>query len=183
MVVAGWCSLLATWPLLAGDIIQVGQGLRVSWTILLALAFLLFVPATLALMFLSFSGGEKLTILGGAATLIGCMAGASMQVFFRVVAILRAGNADSAIALLRQNKLFVLTTQAPGVFFPAGLLLLALALYRSKTMSAVVPLILAAGAILFPIGHAAGISIGLILGDTALLIAFTLIGRQLARTE
>ena len=183
MVVGGWCSMLAGCVLLAGDIIQIGQGLRVSWTILLSLAFLLFVPATLGLMFLSFSGGEKLAILGGAATLIGCMAGASMQVLFRVVAILRAGDGDPAIALLRENKLLVLTTQAPGIFFPVGLLLLALALYRSKTMSRVVALTLAAGAILFPIGHAAGISIGLILGDAALLIAFTLIGRQLVRTE
>jgi len=84
---AGICSIIAPLLMLAADSLAIG-GLRFEFTIVLWLAFVFFVPAILGLTYLTANYGSRLALLGGASAYFGAMAGASMQVLFRVWAVL-----------------------------------------------------------------------------------------------
>ena len=177
--IAGICSLLAPLVLLIGDAMLLIGALRFEWTIALWVSFVLFVPATFGLTYLAASQGSRLALVGGASAFIGCMAGASMQVLFRVWAVLNEAGSPQTVDLLRSSRKLIVSTQMIGIFFPIGLLILAASLYRRHLVSPVAPLSLAIGAILFPMGRIAGLLVGLIGGDLLLIVAFVLIGSRL----
>jgi hypothetical protein len=63
-----------------------------------------------------------------------------------------------------------------GIFFPIGLIMLAISIFRSKIFNAATPFLLVGGALLFPVGRIAGI-VPAVIGSGALLFAaFGLIG-------
>jgi hypothetical protein len=168
--------------MLAADLLQLG-GLRFEFTLVLWLAFVFFVPAILGLTYLITKHGSRLALYGGAAAFFGAMAGASMQVLFRVWAILEEKNSPQIIELLKGSGKLIATTQMIGIFFPIGLLTLAACLYRNRMVSPLVALVFAAGAILFPVGRIAGFWWAFIGSDILLLAAFILIGRRLLSTD
>ena len=176
---AGLCSMLAPLPLLAGDAMQIVGGLGFEWTVALWLSFVLFVPAVFGLTYLVARGGSRLGLWGGAAAFVGCMAGASMQILFRVWAVLGEAGSPETIGLLRGSRKLIVSTQMIGILFPLGLLVLAASVYRSRAASPLAALLLAAGAILFPIGRIAGVTFALLGGDLLLLAAFVMIGGRL----
>ncbi|HEV2846469.1 MAG TPA: hypothetical protein VG477_16565, partial [Thermoanaerobaculia bacterium] len=140
--------------------------------ILLWLAFVCF-GAGLLLLPVAFSWNDRpLVLTGVACAFVGCFAGASMQVLFRVWEVLQGANQTAAVDLLQAHTLLSLTTLAPGILFPVGLLLLAFGLMRSRLVLLRTSLTLAVGAVLFPIGHAAGFVPALIAGDLVLVAAF-----------
>lgn len=157
--------------LLGGDLVQVLRG-GFLWTILLSLAFVCF-GAGLLLLPLAFSSQRHpLVIAGVASAFVGCFAGASMQVLFRTWEVLQDAHQTSAAELLRTDSALNFSTLVPGVFFPLGLLVLAIGLMLGRTLPLRTTLSLALGAVLFPIGHAAGIVPALVLGDIVLLLTF-----------
>jgi len=174
----GICSIIAPLLMLAADLLQIG-GLRFEFTIVLWLAFVFFVPAILGLTYLVASYGSRLVILGGALAYFGAMAGASMQVLFRVWAILEEKGSPQTIELLQGSTKLIATTQMIGIAFPIGLLILAICLLRKRIVSPLVALVFAAGAILFPVGRIAGFWWAFISSDILLIIAFGLIGWRL----
>lgn len=168
LLVAG--SLL----LLGGDLLQAG-GDKFLWTVLLWLAFMGF-GAGLVLLPVAFQlGKHSLAIAGAACAFVGCFAGAGMQVLFRTWAVLEAANQTAAVDLLRDHVPLRLSTLVPGILFPVGLLILAVGIRRARVMPRTVPLTLALGAILFPVGHAVGLLPALIGGDLVLVAAFFLL--------
>jgi hypothetical protein len=175
---AGVCSIVAPLFMLAADLLQIG-GLKFEFTIVLWLAFVFFVPAILGLTYLAASYGSRLALIGGASAYFGAMAGASMQVLFRVWAVLEEQNSPQTIELLQKTLKLIATTQMIGIFFPIGLLTLAVCLYRNRVVSPIVVLSLAVGAILFPVGRIAGFWWAFIGSDLLLVVAFGLIGWQL----
>lgn len=58
------------------------------------------------------------------------------------------------------------------MFFPIGLLILALALFRAHDVRPVSTFLLALSALLLPMGHALGVGPTLLLGDSVLLMAW-----------
>jgi hypothetical protein len=180
--IAGVCSILAPVVLLIGDAMLLAGTLKFEQTIVSWLSFVLFVPAILGMTYLAASGGHGLALVGGASAFFGTMAGASMQVFFRVRAVLNELGLPQTVDLLRASTKLVASTQMIGIFFPIGLVLLALGLYRSRTVNAIVPLSLAIGALLFPMGRIAGLVVGFVGGDLLLLLAFAAVGRRLLST-
>ena len=176
---AGICSMLAPLVLLIGDSMLLIGDLRFEWTIALWVSFVLFVPAIFGLTYLAAGQGSRLALVGGASAFFGCMAGASMQVLFRVWAVLNEVGSPQTIELLRGSRKLIVSTQMIGIFFPIGLLILAASLYRRHIVSPVAPLALAIGAILFPLGRIAGLLVGLVGGDLMLIIAFGMIGSRL----
>ena len=154
-------------------------GLRFEWTIALWVSFVLFVPAIFGLSYLAITHGSRVAFVGGASAYFGAMAGASMQVLFRVRAVLDEAGSQQTIELLRGSRKLFVTTQMIGIFFPIGLLILAASLYRRHIVSPIAALSLAIGAILFPMGRIAGLLIGLVGGDLMLIIAFGMIGSRL----
>jgi hypothetical protein len=177
--IAGLCSILAPLTFLAGDSLLLIGGMRFEWTIAMWVAFVLFVPAIFGLTYLIASQGSRLAVVGGASAYFGAMAGASMQVLFRVWAVLNEAGSEQTIELLRGSRKLVVSTQFIGIFFPIGLLILAVCLYRSRLVNPLIALALAAGAILFPMGRIAGLLVGLIGSDLMFIIAFGVIGRRL----
>lgn len=158
--------------LLAGDSVQVVQGGGMLWTILLWLAFVCFGAGLLLLpMALSLTDRPLVTI-GVASAFVGSFAGASMQVLFRTWSVLEVADQPAMVELLRSNVLLTVSTLAPGLFFPLGLLALSIGLMRARVLPLWITLTLAVGAILFPIGHAAAVVPALILGDVVLVAAF-----------
>ncbi|HLL75063.1 MAG TPA: hypothetical protein VK421_07330 [Pyrinomonadaceae bacterium] len=176
---AGFCSVLAPLPLLAGDVMQIAGGLGFGWTIALWASFVLFVPAVFGATYLAVSRGSRLALVGGASAYFGAMAGASMQVLFRSQAVLTEAGSPHSVELLRGSLKLVASTQMIGIFFPAGLIILAISLYRSRAVGGAVAVALAAGAVLFPLGRVAGLLVGFIGGDLLLITAFGVIGLRL----
>lgn len=177
--IAGVCSILAPLLLLVADIMQIVGGPGFEGTVVMWVSFVLFVPAIFGLSYLAIAEGSRLAFAGGASAYFGAMAGASMQVMFRVRAVLVEAGSTQAVELMRGSRKLFVTTQMIGIFFPLGLLILAFSLYRSGVVSPLIALSLAAGAILFPMGRIAGLLIGLIGGDLMLIIAFGVIGSRL----
>lgn len=173
------CAFLAPLILLIGDTIAVINFLSISWTLLLWLSFLCFIPALAGLAIAVQQRAPLLGLVGGMVVLIGTMAGAGMQAYFRAGILLQQGGQDNAVAFLRTQSVMPLTTQVPGIAFPVGLLILAAAIWRSRIAPAWIAGVLAIGAVLFPIGHAARVSWALLGGDLVLLVAFVAIAQRI----
>jgi hypothetical protein len=173
------CAFLAPLFLLIGDTIAVINFRSISWTLLLWLSFLCFVPALAGLAIAVQQRAPLLGLIGGIVVLIGTMAGAGMQACFRTFILLQHGGQDSAVAFLRTQSVMPITTQMPGLGFPVGLLILAAGIWRSRIAPAWVAGVLALGAVLFPIGHAIRVSWALIGGDLVLLVAFGAIAQRI----
>jgi hypothetical protein len=180
---AGICSILAPLVMLGADCFLLITDRRFEWTIGLWLSFVLFVPAIFGATHLAARGGKRLAFVGGALAYVGCMAGASMQVLFRVWAVLNEAGSEQTVELLRSSGKLIASTQMIGILFPIGLLVLAVSLYWSRAVHPLVALSLAGGALLFPLGRIAGLLVGVLGGDLLLTLAFAVIGRRLLSAE
>ena len=180
--IAAVCAILAPLILLAGDLLLVIGERRFEWTIVLWLSFVLFVPAIFGLTYVAFGRGNKLALVGGASAFFGAMAGASMQVLFRVYAVLEEAGNGQAIELLQKTLKLIAATQMIGIFFPIGLILLSISIYSNRIFNRLIPLLLALGAILFPIGRIGGSLVAVIGSGMVLIAAFGLIGWQIIKT-
>jgi len=107
--IAGVCSIIAPLLMLAADLLQMG-GFKFEFTIVAWLTFVFFVPAIFGLTYLTASLGSRLAIFGGASAFFGTMAGASMQVLFRVWAVLDEQNSPQTIELLQKTLKLIATT-------------------------------------------------------------------------
>ena len=182
--IAAVCAILAPSVMLVADLFLVTSKMMFEWTIVLWLAFVLFVPAIIGLTFILFENGSRLALAGGISAFFGAMAGASMQVLFRVHAILIESGATQTVEMLRGTLKLVAATQMIGITFPIGLIIVAVCLYRSGFFYQIIPLLLAIGAVLFPIGRIGGFTSAVLGSGIFLTIAFGLIGwRLLSQTE
>ncbi|MDQ4120174.1 MAG: hypothetical protein M3209_01745 [Acidobacteriota bacterium] len=155
--ISGVCSLLAPLVLIVADLLLIVGEMMFEWTIGLWLAFVLFVPAILGLSVVLFNAGSRrLALIGGASAFFGAMAGAGMQVLFRVYAVLSEHGAEQAIELLRGTFKLIASTQMIGLFFPIGLILLAVGIYQSRIFNPTISFLPIAGAIFFPVGRIGG---------------------------
>ena len=180
--IAAVCAILAPLVLLAGDLVLIIGERRFEWSLILWLSFVLFVPAIFGLTYVAFGRANKLALAGGTFAFFGAMAGASMQVLFRVYAVLEETGNGQALELLQKTMKLIATTQMIGIFFPIGLILLSISLYMNRIFNRVIPLLLAAGAILFPIGRIGGFAAAVIGSGMVLIAAFGLIGWQIINT-
>ncbi|HVG43519.1 MAG TPA: hypothetical protein VM890_02280 [Longimicrobium sp.] len=186
-LIAAAALVLAPLLLAVADTMQLIPGFEFEFTVVMWISFVLFVPAVLAVAELARGGAPRLALLGGAAALVGTVAGASMQVLFRTRAVLEsaaldAATRDAAVGALEKSGPLALSTLVPGILFPLGLLTLGFALYRSRAVPAWSAALVALGGVLFPIGHAVGLAPALIGGDLVLLAGLAPIGAGLLRT-
>lgn len=182
--IAGAFSLLAPLTMLAADLLLTATALAFEWSIVLWLAFVFFVPAIIGLAFiLHENGNPRLALAGGALAFFGAMAGASMQVLFRVYAVLNEHGAAQSVELLRGTFKLIAATQMIGLAFPIGLILLAVGIYRTQIFNPATAFLLAAGAALFPVGRIGGFTFAILGSGVVLLAAFGLIGWQILRKK
>jgi hypothetical protein len=176
--IAGVCAILAPLTMLAADLLNFG-GLKFEFTLVMWLAFVFFVPSIFGMTYLAASRGSRLAIFGGASAFFGAMAGASMQVLFRVYAVLEEKNAMQPIELLQNTFKLIATTQMIGITYPLGLIILAFCLFRTRVVAPIVAILLALGALMFPVGRIGGFWWAVLGSDVLLLAAFGLIGLRM----
>ncbi len=181
-LIAGFCLIAAPTLLLAADVMQVIGGFDFEWTIVMWISFVLFVPAILGAVHLLRNRADYLGLLGGAFCVIGALAGAGMMTIFRLNAVLTAGGAGDLAPVIesafKARPALPMSIFMPGALFPLGFIVLAVGLYRARVSSVWLALLLAFGGVLFPIGHAVGVTAALLGGDVVLLIALGWLGWQ-----
>jgi len=84
------------------------------------------------------------------------------------------------VAIVMRQGFLAAPMRPPAVLFPLGLLLLSAAM-MGTTMSRRVAALIAAGALLFPVGHMSGASVALVAGDVFFLAAFWSLATQVTR--
>src|SRR5687767_11175944 len=175
---AAVCALAGPILILVSDIYRIATERMFEWSIILWLAFVLMIPAVIGLTWSLAAAGSRLAYPAGAFAFFGLMAGASMQVLFRVYAVLVEQGSMQTVEQLRSTFKLVASTQMIGLAWPVGLLLLAISYYLVRR-SLVVPMLLVGGAISFPIGRIWGSEIAVIIRGLRVIAAFGIVGKQL----
>jgi hypothetical protein len=181
--IGGVCLLAAPVVLLAADVMRAGAGLRHEWPIPAKLSFALFVPAILALVHLLRERADRTGLLGGGLALVGCLAGASIVTATKIMTSLEdaslgepATRAVEAAMLAGGVPQYLFLYPLPGLAFPAGLLVLSFGLLRAGVVPAPAAVLLALGAVLFPVGRIGGIEAAVLASSVALTASMGWIG-------
>jgi hypothetical protein len=177
--IAGFGAFVGPIMIVVADSLHIFAGQDFVWTILLWLAFVLFIPGIMGLTYLAARGGSMLAVVGGVLAYFGAMAGASMQVLFRVHAVLAEMGDAATVERLKATFKLVASTQMIGLPFPLGLILLAIAYARSGSGSVIRPILLMLGAIFFPIGRIFGAQWAVLASGILFMVVFMPVGRQL----
>jgi hypothetical protein len=157
---AALCLLAAPALMLAGDALRYWAGMEWAWLVMFKLAFALFVGAALGLVSLTRGRADGAGLVGGALAVVGCLAGSGILTANAVLGPVEGAALDEAA---RQTLTAAFTESGAGAYvifyplpalaFPAGFLVLAYALLRSRVVSPAAALLVALGAVLFPVGR------------------------------
>ena len=153
--------------------------LSFEWTIGLWAGFMLMIPGVIGLTYLLASNGSRLAVIGGCFAYFGLIAGASMQVLFRVYSVLQEQGSTATIEQLRTTFKLIASTQMIGLAWPIGLGLLSIACMTTRVVHIAVPILLLIGAVAFPIGRIAGSTAGVLISGAVFIIAFAIVGSRL----
>lgn len=183
---AAVCLFAAPALMLAGDALHYWAGARHAWLVMFKLSFAPFVGAALGLVALTRGRADGAGLLGGALAVVGCLAGsgivtanAVLQSFDAAALGVEAERAVEAAMMKSNVGAYILLFPLPGLAFPAGFLVLAYALLRSRAASAAAALLVALGALLFPVGRIAGIEAAVIGSGLAFTLGMSLAALRL----
>lgn len=179
LAIAAVCAVLGPIVLLASDIFVLLTERRFEWSIGLWLAFLLMIPAVIGYTWYLVSAGSRLAYFAGAFAFFGLMAGASMQVLFRVHAVLAEQGSTQVVEQLRNTFKLVASTQMIGIAWPIGLVLLSISTILVDRGRWLISLLFIVGAISFPIGRIAGSTTGVVVSGVVFIVAFAMIAKLL----
>ena len=161
---AGVSLVAAPALLLVSTVYRFGFGRVFEWYATMKLSFFFFAVAAIALVHLLRGRADGSGLVGGALTLAGCLSGASLTTAVLILMTIQGAGLDAAALQKIESALgqfggyqAVVLCPLPGPFFPLGLLILAVALWRKRVMPAWAALVMALGAVLFPTGRAVGV--------------------------
>lgn len=159
--------------LLASTVLLSAFGLFEAWYQAMKLSFFFFAVGVLGLVHLLRGRADGSGHAGGLLALAGCLSGASI-----VTAAYLRGHLRGAVPDERLDGLYltVVNSPLPGLFFPAGLLVLAVALLRKKVVPAWAGLLFALGALLFPAGRIPGYVPAMYACDVLLAVSLGYVG-------
>jgi len=177
--IAGTAAFVGPVVLLGSDLIHVFIGMTFEWTIGLFIAMMLMTAATVGFTYLVSSRSGIVGLIGGCFAFFGLIAGASMQAFFRSLAVLQEHGSTGAVNQLQQTFKMVASTQMIGLAWPIGAFLLGIASFKAWPGQYILPLLFIVGAISFPIGRIAGSDIAVILSGLMFVGAYSIIGSRL----
>jgi hypothetical protein len=161
--------------LLLGSVMSVSF----EWTIGLWVAFMLMILGVIGFTYLLVSNGSRLAVIGGCFAYFGLVAGASMQVLFRVYSVLQEQGSMTTIGQLSSTFKLVASTQMIGLAWPIGLVVLSIACLTTRVVHIAVPILLLIGAVAFPIGRIAGSTAGVLISGATFIVAFGIVGMRL----
>jgi hypothetical protein len=144
--------------MLIGDLHRIlgGDAEIFRFSVYLQLALALFLLAVLGLVAELRPVADRAGLTGGVIAGFGLFVGTAMQGYFRtayaaVAAVDQAG--AQAVEEALTTPLFTAVTFYPGLSFPIGMLVLSLALLATRRVPALLGVLVAAGAVLFPVGR------------------------------
>jgi hypothetical protein len=150
-------------------------------SVLLELSFILFALGFLLLPLTFGSWIRTIDVVASVCAFVGSIAGAAMQVLFRSTEVLAAAGNTQALVTLQNSRALHFSTLVPGILFPIGIIALAIALRSSKHLSLGTTLMLVLGAILFPLGHAADVTLARFASDIVITLACMLVAVDRSR--
>ncbi|MEZ5426253.1 MAG: hypothetical protein R2747_08315 [Pyrinomonadaceae bacterium] len=126
---------------------------------------------------------EKTALIAGGMAILGAINGATLYSFGYFFRVMSHAGADQATTgaferIFREVYLTVVQIPLPGIFFPLGLLILAVGLFRSKLVPAGVAVLLALAAISFPMGRIPANPLICLITDLLLTVSLGLIAWQ-----
>jgi hypothetical protein len=183
---AALCLLAAPALMLAGDVLRYWAGAQHAWLVMFKLSFALFVGAALGMVGLTRGRADGAGLLGGALAVVGCLAGVGILTANAVLGPVEAAGLDEAatraveVSMMRSGVGgYVFLYPLPGLAFPAGFLVLAYALRRSRAASTTAALLVGLGALLFPVGRIGGVEAAVMGSGLALTLGMSLTALRL----
>lgn len=144
--------------MLIGDLHRIlgGDAEMFRFSIYLQLSMALFLLAVLGLVAELRPVADRAGLAGGLLAGFGLLVGTAMQGYFRtayaaVAAVDQAG--AQAVEEALTTPLFLSVTFYPGITFPVGMLILSVALTATRRVPVLLGVLVAAGAVLFPVGR------------------------------
>ena len=170
---AGVSLLAAPLLLLASSVLRFVLGLAFEWYLTMKLSFFFFAVAALGLVHLLRGRADGSSLVGGAMALAGCLSGASIVTMAYVMEAVQPG-----VPAEQLQSLYVtlVNSPLPGLFFPIGLLILAVALFRKEVVPLWAGLLFTLGAVFFPVGRISGFVWAVYACDVLLMISLGYIG-------
>lgn len=172
---AGVSLIAAPLLLLTSSVLRFVLGLTFEWYLTMKLSFFFFAVAALGLVHLLRGRADGPGHVGGAMALAGCLSGASIVT---MAYIFEAFEGRVPPEQLTSLYVTLVNNPLPGLLFPVGLLILAVALFRKQAVSAWAGLLLAAGAVLFPVGRIGGFVWAIFACDVLLTTSLVYVGSR-----
>jgi hypothetical protein len=144
-----------------------------EWYQTMKLSFFFIALAVLGLVHLLRGRADGSGHVGGAMALAGCLSGASIVTAAYLLEPFRGTVPDERLQSL---YLTVVNSPLPGLLFPVGLLILAVALTRKKVVPLWAGLLFALGAVLFPVGRVPGLVWAIFACDVLLTVSLGYVG-------
>lgn len=183
---AAVCLFAAPALMLAGDALHYWAGAQRAWLVMFKLSFALFVGAALGLVGLTRGRADGAGLVGGALAVVGCLAGSGIitanAIFqsFDAAALGEAAERAVEASMMKSGVgTYILFYPLPGIAFPAGFLVLAYALLRSRAVSTTAAVLVALGALLFPVGRIGDIEAAVIGSGLAFTLGMSLTALRL----
>jgi hypothetical protein len=183
---AALCLFAAPALMLAGDALRFWAGAQRAWLVMLKLSFALFAGAALGVVGLTKGRADGAGLLGGALAVAGCMAGSGIvtasaifQSFDAAALGDEAGRAFAAAMASGGVWEFIILYPLPGLAFPLGFIVLAYALLRARVVSPASAVLVALGALLFPVGRISGVEAAVMASGLCFTLGMSLVALRL----
>jgi hypothetical protein len=144
----------------------------------------LHVGALIALTQLLRMDADRLALTGAALSTLGIVVGARIIALWQLSLVADPGRlTEGSVALkLQETAPIVWVSVVPiGLMYPIGMVLLGVALLRSRAVPRWIGVLFVAGAVLFPIGRAVGVPAAIIGSDLCLGIGYAALCRMVLR--
>ena len=183
---AALCLFAAPALMLAGDALRHWAGMEWAWLVMFKLSFALFVGAALGIVGLTRGRADGAGLVGGVLAVVGCLAGSGIVTARAALGPVEAAALDETArhaveaAMMKSGVgAYVLLYPLPGLAFPVGFLVLAYALLRARVVSPAAAVLVALGAVLFPVGRIGGVEAAVMSSGLAFTLGMALVALRL----
>ena len=183
--VAGVCLIAAPLLWAPTTIFEYSSKGMLFWAGFLGLViYILFIPGLLGIARLLRQPAPRLSVVVGLLIAAGCVAGAAFHTdLLHEWAARTAGTPKAMMAAIMEvteGRVFPVLVIF-SIQFPISLLTLSVGLFRTRTAPTWVAMLLAIGAVVFPVGHIGGIQLVQHLAETILLVPLVWLGLRFLR--
>jgi hypothetical protein len=182
--IAGISFMIAPFLLLTGDLLSGVQGASYAQYVVAKVGYSTFFAVILGLMHLLREQADRTGIIGGGMAMIGCMSGVVIvtgNLLNNGVSGLDEAARQTLNPVWQSFKFAMVMIPLPGLFFPIGLLVLSVGLWRTGIMARWQTALLGLAAILFPLARIPSIVAIAITSDILFILSLGLMGWKILK--